>query len=123
MLKCESDNYSPICVHFLQLPYYFTQSLWSIFYNFGFTRKSWVSILRCYQLRFVFSYDDHVAFFFSGIFLFVQHHLTFLKFETLRTNHLGHFLLNHLMLPKLNKAGGRVVVTASGGTMEKQGIQ
>jgi protochlorophyllide reductase len=29
------------------------------------------------------------------------------------TNHLGHFYLNHLLLPKVNKETGRIVVTAS----------
>lgn len=29
------------------------------------------------------------------------------------TNHLGHFYLNHLLLPKVNKESGRIVVTAS----------
>jgi protochlorophyllide reductase len=30
------------------------------------------------------------------------------------TNHLGHFYLNHLLLPKVNKQDGKIVVTASG---------
>lgn len=34
---------------------------------------------------------------------------------TVGTNHLGHFYLNDLLLPKINKQRGRIVVTASGG--------
>mmetsp|Transcript_29137 Transcript_29137/g.58132 ORF Transcript_29137/g.58132 Transcript_29137/m.58132 type:complete len:454 (-) Transcript_29137:18-1379(-) len=33
---------------------------------------------------------------------------------TVGTNHLGHFYLNHLMMPLIEKEGGRIVVTASG---------
>lgn len=32
---------------------------------------------------------------------------------TVGTNHLGHFYLNHFLLPKVNPNGGRIVVTAS----------
>lgn len=32
---------------------------------------------------------------------------------TVGTNHLGHFYLNHLLLPKVNPRNGRIVVTAS----------
>jgi hypothetical protein len=30
------------------------------------------------------------------------------------TNHLGHFYLNHLLLPKIETSSGKIVVTASG---------
>jgi NAD(P)-dependent dehydrogenase (short-subunit alcohol dehydrogenase family) len=33
---------------------------------------------------------------------------------TVGTNHFGHFYLNHLLLPSVDKVGGRIVVTASG---------
>jgi NAD(P)-dependent dehydrogenase (short-subunit alcohol dehydrogenase family) len=33
---------------------------------------------------------------------------------TVGTNHFGHFYLNHLLLPSVDKIGGRIVVTASG---------
>ena len=33
---------------------------------------------------------------------------------TVGTNHMGHFYLNHLLLPLINKDSGRIVVTASG---------
>ena len=35
--------------------------------------------------------------------------------KTVGINHLGHFLLSDLLLPKINKQNGRIVVTASGG--------
>jgi protochlorophyllide reductase len=34
---------------------------------------------------------------------------------TVGINHLGHFYLSDLLLPKINKQSGRIVVTASGG--------
>jgi hypothetical protein len=37
-----------------------------------------------------------------------------LSFYSVGTNHLGHFYLNHLLLPKVNQNAGRIVVTASG---------
>jgi protochlorophyllide reductase len=33
---------------------------------------------------------------------------------TIGTNHFGHFYLNQLLLPSINRSGGRIVVTASG---------
>lgn len=33
--------------------------------------------------------------------------------KSVGTNHLGHFFLAHLLLPKVNRESGRIVVTAS----------
>ena len=43
----------------------------------------------------------------------LQHFALTLTLKKVGINHFGHFYLNHLLLPKVNKNGGKIVVTAS----------